>query len=365
MSMLKNMTKAPTETPNMTANIAARATAPSAWTAPVRHRSPQPTEARPAVRDFRVPLGGLSLEASAATRIGEEESVVARLVGPEDAPVCAVLGGISAGRVVSDTSGEKGWWPSQVGPGRTVDTAISRVLSFEWFSPAATGVSITPADQARVLERALDVAGIERLDRLVGASYGAMVGIQFACLAPERLGHLTAISGAHRPHPLATAWRAIQRRIVTLASEGGDPRKGVELARALAMTTYRSPDEFAERFDGPADDSGERLRFPVEDYLDARGRDFAERFSAERFQTLSESIDLQDARPETGTVPAVFAGVCQDLLVPPAQMEELARRWAGPARLILFDSVFGHDAFLKADVAIAAVLGDLRGACHD
>jgi len=94
-------------------------------------------------------------------------------------------------------------------------------------------------------------------------------------------------------------------------------------------------------------------------------RDFAERFSAERFHTLSESIDLQDARPEDGTAPAVFAGVCQDLLVPSAQMEKLARRWAGPARLILFDSVFGHDAFLKDDDAIAAVLGDLRGACHD
>ncbi len=349
----------------MTANTAARATAPIAWTPPARPHGLQPTRARPAIRDFHVPLGGLGLETPGTPRLGEEESVVARLVGPEDAPVCAVLGGISASRVVADGSGEKGWWPSQVGPGRALDTAISRVLSLEWFAPDAAGISITPADQARVLERALDVAGIDRLDRLVGASYGAMVGIQFACLAPERLGHLTAISGAHRPHPLATAWRAIQRRIVTLATRAGDPRSGVELARALAMTTYRSPEEFAARFDGIADDSGERLRFPVEDYLEARGRDFAERFSAERFHILSESIDLQDARPEDGTVPAVFAGVCQDLLVPSAQMEELARRWAGPARLILFDSVFGHDAFLKADDAIAAVLGDLRGACHE
>ena len=350
----------------MTASTAARANAATAWSPCVRnHRSPATHQGRTAAHDFLVPLSGLDLESPDATPLGPNEHVVARLIGPKDAPACAVLGGISASRVVADANGEKGWWRSQVGPGRAMDTAINQVLSFEWFAPEASSTSITPGDQARVLERALDVAGIERLDRLVGASYGAMVGLQFACLAPERLDHLTAISGAHRPHPLATAWRAIQRRIVTLASDGGDPRTGVELARALAMTTYRSPDEFAERFDGPADDSGERLRFPVEEYLDARGRDFAERFSAQRFQTLSESIDLQDARPEEGTVPAVFAGVCQDLLVPPAQMEELARRWAGPARLILFDSVFGHDAFLKADDAIAAVLGDLRGACHD
>ena len=109
----------------------------------------------------------------------------------------------------------------------------------------------------------MDVAGIDRLERVVGASYGAMVGIQFACLAPDRVGHLTAISGAHRPHPLATAWRSIQRRIVDLAEAGGDPRAGVELARSLAMTTYRSADEFAARFEGPAEQAGDRSNGPA------------------------------------------------------------------------------------------------------
>ena len=346
----------------MTANLAPRATATRAWSRPRRPGPAGRADAPVTSHDFQVPVDGLRLDSGEAPGALDGETVVARLTGPADAPVCAVLGGISASRRVAADADAPGWWPSQVGPGRALDTALRRVLSFEWFAPAGGRISVTPADQARVLERALDVAGIDRLERIVGASYGAMVGIQFACLATDRVGHLTAISGAHRPHPLATAWRSIQRRIVDLAEAGGDPRAGVELARALAMTTYRSPAEFAARFEGPAEPAGDRLRFPVEDYLEARGRDFGERFSAERFRCLSESIDLQDARPEDARVPAVFAGVCQDLLVPSAQMEELARRWGGPARLILFDSVYGHDAFLKAHDAIAAVLGDLRGA---
>ncbi len=348
----------------MTANLAPRESAP-AWSRGRRAAGAARADGPAVSHDFRVPLDGLTIGGNGVSVTVADEAVTARLTGPAGAPVCAVLGGISAYRRVAADADGPGWWPSQVGPGRALDTALYRVLSFEWFAPECGGASVTPADQARVLERAMDAAGIDRLERVVGASYGAMVGIQFACLAPERLGHLTAISGAHRPHPLATAWRAIQRRIVDLAEAGGDPRSGVELARALAMTTYRSPEEFAARFDGPAEHAGDRLRFPVEDYLEARGRDFGERVSAERFRRLSESIDLQDARPEDARVPAVFAGVCQDLLVPSAQMEELARRWGGPARLILFDSEYGHDAFLKADDAIAAVLGDLRGACHD
>ncbi len=45
----------------------------------------------------------------------------------------------------------------------------------------------------------------------------------------------------------------------------------MELARALAMTSYRSAEEFAARFDGPAELVDGRFEFPVEQYLAARG----------------------------------------------------------------------------------------------
>jgi len=45
------------------------------------------------------------------------------------------------------------------------------------------------------------------------------------------------------------AWRGIQRRAVRLGIEAGRPKEGMKIARELAMTTYRTAEEFADRFD--------------------------------------------------------------------------------------------------------------------
>src|SRR5579863_5913608 len=49
-----------------------------------------------------------------------------RLIGREDAPVIAVLGGISAHRMVAGGADSDGWWPEMVGPGLGVDTRSYR-----------------------------------------------------------------------------------------------------------------------------------------------------------------------------------------------------------------------------------------------
>src|SRR5271169_6999542 len=64
-----------------------------------------------------------------------------RLVGNEQGPVVAVLGGISAHRIVSGAPGE-GWWPEMVGPGLGVDTRQYRVLGIDYLG--GYGNSSTP-----------------------------------------------------------------------------------------------------------------------------------------------------------------------------------------------------------------------------
>src|SRR5690606_6924774 len=109
---------------------------------------------------------------------------------------------------------------------------------------------------------------------------------------PERVAHLLVIGASDRAHPMATAWRSVQRHIVRFALERGDPAAGLKLARALAMSTYRSSEEFAARFAGEALIREGRFVFPVEEYLYARGADYAARYLPESFLCLSESIDL-------------------------------------------------------------------------
>ncbi|MEM9168655.1 MAG: homoserine O-succinyltransferase [Pseudomonadota bacterium] len=279
-----------------------------------------------------------------------------RVVGPADAPAVAVSGGISATCAVADdaASGEAGWWRDLARAGAPLDPARIRIVSMEHvFGDGRAPLDLTPADQASLWAHVLDELGVARLSAFVGASFGGMVALSFARAYPARLDRLAVIAAAHRPAPMAQAWRAVQRDILAFAEKCGAPEEGVALARALAMTTYRSAGEFNTRFscaDGP--DGG------VADYLRARGGAYRERFSAAAFTTLSASIDRHFERPEEIDVPALIVGITSDQIAPIADVRELAARLGGPAAFVALSSVYGHDGFLKDAAALAPHLAE-------
>lgn len=284
-------------------------------------------------------------------------TVAFRLAGRAGAPVVGVMGGISAGRYVFSPGGRRaGWWDEIVGPGRALDTDRFRILGFDFLGgshettgPTSGGTfpSVSAFDQAELLVRLADHLGIAVLQGCVGASYGGMVALALAERHPRRLRHAVVISAAHRTHPMSTAWRSVQRSIVRYALGHGEGAKGLALARALAMATYRSAREFEERFSGPAVAAAGEFRFPVESYLFARGEAYAAEYRPEAFVCLSESIDLHQVAPESITVPTSLVGVEEDQLVPLTDLRELRDRLAGSCRLVEISSIYGHDAFLK------------------
>jgi len=283
--------------------------------------------------------------------------VAYRLAGARGGPVVAVLGGISAGREVFTLRPEApGWWEEAVGPGGALDTDRFRVLGMDFLggSHRTTGPaegetfpSISAFDQARMLVTLLDHLGIGRLQASLGASYGGMVTLALAQAYPERLRHAVVLSAAHRTHPMSTAWRSVQRAVVRYALGHGEGVRGLALARALAMATYRSAREFEERFPGPPAATPEGFRFPVESYLFARGASYAARYRPEAFVCLSESIDLHRVEPGTIRVPTTLLAVQEDQLVPLADMRALRDRHGGNCSLVEISSIYGHDAFLK------------------
>jgi homoserine O-acetyltransferase len=296
-----------------------------------------------------------------------------RLVGPAQAPVVCALGGISADRYVCLTDeSHPAWWSEVVGPGAALDTRAFRILSFDYLggsgessAPHAESPgeghgagdapaggdrgafpSISSYDQADALLRLLDHLGLASLAAIAGASYGGMVALAFGERYPERVGQLILIGAPDRSHPLATAWRAVQRRIVDFATACGRPQEGLKLARALAMASYRSPEELAARFGGAVARDGQRFVFPVEEYLFARGSAYASRYRAECFLCLSESIDLHRVEAARVFVPSAVVAVREDQLVPLADLRALAARLPR-GRLHEISSIYGHDAFLK------------------
>ena len=281
-------------------------------------------------------------------------------VGDVRAPAILVAGGISAHRHLAANAADAtpGWWEAQVGAGRALDPAHSRLLSLDWLGADGTlDAPIDPADQAAAIAALLDRLGIGTLHAFVGSSYGAMVGLQFAARNGARLSRLVAISGTHRAHPYASAWRALQRRAVALGALQCDDLDGLALARQLALLSYRTPEEFGERF-GPARVVDGRVRVAAEDYLDHCGEAYARRTPATAFLRLSESIDLQDVDPARIDLPVTLVAIEQDRLVPLTEVYALAQHLRGETRLRVLRSTYGHDAFLKEPDAIAAVLSE-------
>jgi len=281
-----------------------------------------------------------------------------RLDGARGAPVVVALGGISAHRRIFCIEDPRaGWWSELAGPGLPLDSTRYRLLGFDFLGgsgqstgPAGRGASFPPVsslDQAEILKALCDELGIHRLHAIAGASYGGMVALAFGQRYPERVKRLLVISASHTADPLATAWRSVERECVRFGLARGDGPGGLRLARALAMATYRTRAEFDQRFSREARRAGDRMLFPVEEYLFARGEAYASRYAPASFLCLSESIDLHRVEPERISVPATLVGVTGDQLVTIHEMRELERRLEGPARLHELDSLYGHDAFLK------------------
>ena len=287
--------------------------------------------------------------------------------GPVAAPAVVVLGGISAHRHLSPTGADPshGWWPGVVGPGAALDPRRHRIVGMDYLggpgSPLAGTEPVTSADQGRAVLAVLDHLKIDAAT-LLGASYGGMVALALALDEPRRVRDLLLLCAAHRTHPMATAARALQRNVARFARECGREDEGLAFARALAMTTYRSSREFESRFGRewkPGADG--HPRFPVEEYLDARGRDFVGRFPADSFLHLSQSIDLHDVDPARLSVPTTLVSWDSDVLVPPWLVEELRQSVECPCRHVELSSPFGHDAFLKEPGDVSAVLTSVIG----
>lgn len=273
-----------------------------------------------------------------------------------EGPIVAALGGISAGRWVAEGPSQ-GWWREVVGPGGALDTDRCRVLGFDFLggSGETTGPrrgqpdfpTISACDQAHILQRLVEHLGCAPLQAIVGASYGGMVALAFAERYPDLVRSIVVISAADRSHPLATAWRSVQRAFVRYALQHDDGPEGLRLARALAMATYRSASEFEARFGGEPVQVDGRFVFPVENYLLARGDAYAASYIPEAFVCLSESLDLHRVDASRIRVPTFLVAIREDQLVPLADMYALHARLGHKTELFELSSLYGHDAFLK------------------
>jgi homoserine O-acetyltransferase/O-succinyltransferase len=327
---------------------------------------------------------------------------------PERDNALLILTGLSPSAHAASSAEDPspGWWEEIVGPGHAIDTDRFFVVCVNSLgSPhGSTGpASIDPRtgkrygltfpvltieDIATAAHEALRAIGLTRLRAVVGPSLGGMSALAYAIQFPGEVQNLVTISSAARATPFAIAIRSVQREAIRSDPEwkGGDyeppagPNTGLRLARKLGLITYRSAEEWRQRFRRErtsARDGGKfGIEFEVEAYLEMHARKFVGTFDANCYLYLSRSMDLFDVAEHGGSVEAGLArikaertlvvGVTTDFLFPLDQQEEIASVLRGLGREVVFTalpSLQGHDSFLvdvdRFGPAIGSFLADV------
>ena len=250
----------------------------------------------------------------------------------------------------ADAAGD--WWEPLIGPGKALDTDERQTICLNLLGSCygTTGPRevknfppITPRDMARAQWSALDALGVERLELVVGGSLGGMVALEVALEGPESVDAVMPIAAPAVIGNLAAGWNHIQLQLLEL-----DRDRGLELARQLAMTTYRSEVDFDTR-DG------------IGSYLEHQGIKLRQRFDAGSYAALAGAMNAHDIGRGRGGLAGAFrllaaadvavtgVGIEGDILYGPRQVHALvdAARSAGvDASYREIHSDKGHDAFL-------------------
>jgi homoserine O-acetyltransferase len=146
---------------------------------------------------------------------------------------------------------------------------------------------------------------------------------------------------------------------------GDPPITGQRLARKLGMITYRSAEEWVQRFGRERSTEHARIEdqfvaeFSVESYLENVAQKFTGSFDPNCYLYLSHASDLFDLADYGGSLESGFRrlelerslvmGARTDILFPIEQQRELAEGFSincGDTQLVELDCIRGHDSFL-------------------
>ena len=285
---------------------------------------------------------------------------------PDAAPQVLVVHALTGS---ADAAGD--WWEPLIGPGRAFDTDRVGVLCANLlggrygttgptslhprtgrpYGPAFPEVSVV--DQAQAQWALLDALGVDELALATGGSLGGMVALEVALARPDAIRHVAPIAAPASIGPLAIAWNHLQLQLIDQLG-----LQGLSLARQLAMTTYRSETDFAERFGQSVETDG---RHAVVSYLDYQGDKLVDRFDPATYRILVGAMDGHDIARTHGSIESALGslakggvrltgiGIEADILYGPRQVRALvdAAAEAGvAARYREIRSTKGHDAFL-------------------
>ena len=321
-----------------------------------------------------------------------------------------IFSGLSPSAHAASSEGDMspGWWEDMIGSGLPIDTDKYFVICvnslgscFGSTGPASVNPEtgeryrltfpvLTLEDVAEAAFLVVNHLGVTCLHTVIGCSMGGMSGLAYCLRHPTAVKRFVSVSSAARALPFSIAVRSLQREMIRSDPKwrkgdydvGDPPITGQRLARKLGMVTYRSAEEWAQRFGRERSTDHARIEdqfvaeFAVESYLENNSRKFSGAFDPNCYLYLSHASDLFDLAEYGGSLAAGFkrlqldqaliVGVRTDILFPIDQQRELAEGISSvcsDTTLTELDCIRGHDSFLVDMDAFRPVICEFFESC--
>lgn len=258
--------------------------------------------------------------------------------GDPNKPVVVVQGGISASGLIWKPD-ESGWWQSLHPLFSKLNDV--QVISFDY--PGGIGgsecpsVPLTVQQHSEAIRHALKQE-TDNLQAWIGGSFGGVLGLQYAADHPAELPRLSAIGAAHKPSVHSALLRYFQQGLIQRCD---DKQSGIILARALAMLSYRTAEEFEQRFNH-ADDAFEYLLYQGEKLLKQNGNGCRSLFTH-----LTPILNDYAIDPTRVQAKVQLVDFNNDAIAPPSLVNELENLLPNPFGRVTIETPFGHDGFIK------------------
>lgn len=215
---------------------------------------------------------------------------------------------------------------------------------------------LTTRDLAKSLDRLKEHLKIDQIHTLIGGSLGGQVALEWAYTLGENLKNLVVLATTAKSSPWVIGFNESQRMAIQADHTWGERHKdagkiGLEAARAIAMLSYRHPDDFAKK----QSDNDEKLElFKAGSYLRYQGIKLSARFNALSYWTLSKTMDSHNLCRGRGNMAKALGqikartlavGVNSDLLFLSKESQFISQH-IPLSTFKEIQSEAGHDAFL-------------------
>lgn len=223
---------------------------------------------------------------------------------------------------------------------------------FSYFPP----VTVRDMVKAHILLR--QYLGIENINLLIGGSMGGYQALEWTLMENNRIGKLFLLSTSAAESAWGIAIHTAQRLAIEADAswKNDDPaagQKGLKVARAIALLTYRNYEIMVQKQTDP--DVEKRDNFKASSYINYQGDKLVTRFNAFTYWLITKAMDSHNiARGRGKNIAQVLQSIYQktliiaitsDLLCPVAEQKFMADHLPN-ATLAEIDSSYGHDGFL-------------------